>query len=217
MKRILLSQRVVWETNYEEERDACSHDMQRFLERYSTLLFPVSNAVKDRDSYMKYVSPDLIVLSGGNSIAPELYGVDEPPDPSVSHKRDAAEMEIICFGIENCIPILGVCRGMQMLQVFFGGKLVRLANHIGGHHQIQMNDSPMELGVKETLVNSYHSMGVVESSLAAPLKAFAICEEDRTVEGIYHPDFPVVGVMWHPEREPVNLSINEQIMMHLLK
>ena len=115
--------------------------------------------------------------------------------------------------------MLGICRGCQFINVFFGGKLIDLRQrepvfvHAPATHEIQVTDAGAKavLG-KKLQVNSYHNMGFTAAELSPRLKAFAIAS-DHTVEGIFHPDYPIAAMMWHPERtlpqpEPVKKMVD---------
>lgn len=120
---------------------------------------------------------DLIVLSGGETMGkfPE---------------RDLFEVELIRYAYENSLPILGICRGMQIISKYFGVDPELIPNHAGTKHQLIGNTS-------ET-VGSYHHFGIKRlpndfiSHHMAP---------DKSIESFLHLFKPIAGVMWHPERE----------------
>lgn len=218
MKRILVSQRVTYETRYEESRDSLSHDLQSLLLEYSPLFFPMPNRLKgNKREYAREVDPSLIILSGGNNISPVLYGSSEA-QVDVSRERDETEFALIKFAIENSIPLLGICRGMQMIQVFFNGRLKEVINHVNIPHRVDVRENPFGLRDGEYSVNSFHNMGIPVEQLSDSLTAFGVCKKDSTVEGFYHKEHPIVGMMWHPEREPHRSSdLNKSILHYLLR
>jgi len=67
------------------------------------------------------------------------------------------------------------------------------------------------LNKKKIMVNSYHNQGMDNNSLSPELKPFAI-SEDGIIEGIYHPKYPIAGVLWHPERKSTDEEINKKII-----
>jgi putative glutamine amidotransferase len=118
-------------------------------------------------------SLDALILTGGD-------------DVGASACRDATERALLDHALAHGLPVFGVCRGLQLIQVYFGGELSRVEGHAGTTHAV---------GDRE--VNSYHHWGV--HAPAAPLEAFARAA-DGLVEGLRHPSLPLAAVQWHPER-----------------
>src|SRR4051794_24194834 len=78
---------------------------------------------------------DGLVLSGGPDIDPACYGADREPLTDVAHVRDVAEMSLVRAALENDVPVLGVCRGMQLLTVAAGGRLHQHLPDVLGHEK----------------------------------------------------------------------------------
>ena len=151
-----------------------------------------------------------IILSGGNDISPKLYGGNMQEGMSISQKRDETEKKLLEIAIEKKLPVLGICRGMQFINVFFKGKIKDIKGHVRTFHKIKILEFVNELG-KEADVNSYHGFGIGNEILSSKLKAFAAAE-DGVVEGIYHPSLPIAGIEWHPERKSPDEKINKKIV-----
>ncbi|MDP6416335.1 MAG: gamma-glutamyl-gamma-aminobutyrate hydrolase family protein, partial [Gammaproteobacteria bacterium] len=123
--------------------------------------------------------------------------------------RDITEHAMIEHAVRERLPLLGVCRGMQMLNTYFGGQIVRDVSAICGHpeahvavsHTVDFIDAKYQrqFGTSIAQTNSFHRQAVTSSTLAAELRPFAVAR-DGIVEGIYHPELPIVGIQWHPER-----------------
>lgn len=157
-----------------------------------------------------------LVLSGGEDVDPARYG--EAPSPalgSVERSRDAAEYHAVECALERGMPIFGICRGMQLLNVYFGGSLYQdIPTEFRGELQHQQLE-PWEkrshcatveqgsrlhgiVGDERLFINSFHHQAVKE--LAPPLRTSARAD-DGIIEGIEHPGHDwLVGVQWHPER-----------------
>lgn len=179
MKRIAISQRVQILPDIGERRDALSQEWAELMTACGFLPLLLPNHRTAAENILHTLSPDGILLTGGNDLA--SYGGDAP-------ERDQVEHMLIEYAIQHKIPLLGVCRGMQMLLDYFGTPLERVEGHIRVEHPLDNGDT----------VNSYHGWGT--RNCLPPLKALCHCQ-DGVVEGIVHSDYPwIFGIMWHPER-----------------
>jgi putative glutamine amidotransferase len=150
---------------------------------------------------------DGLVVAGGPDVDPVRYGAERdprtgPPAP----ERDLWELALIEAALAARIPLLGICRGMQLLNVALGGTLVQ---HLDGHaevvgvfgrHAVKPVPGTVYAGIvpEETTVPTYHHQAV--DRLGAGLVASAYAE-DGTVEAVELPSGAgwVLGVQWHPE------------------
>ena len=164
------------------------------------------------DSPNDYVERlDAIVLTGGGDIAPERW--NGPVDSSfmVSRERDAFEFALLKAAVDSGIPVLGICRGLQLINVFFGGTLVphldasegdrhskSAANRAEERHSVECIPETIlfDLYGPTVMVNSFHHQAV--DRLGDGLRATA-CSPDGTVEGIEGMSGRLLGVQWHPE------------------
>ena len=192
MKRVIVTQRVDRIRKYHENRDSLDQNLLKWLIKAGFLPFPITNKLVDLNDIQKdqlkinkwisTVNPNAILLAGGNNIG-------EYPE------RDETEKFLLDWAFLNKIPVLGICRGMQMLVVWGGGKLNVVMNHVKVRHKLIIND------VKENWpndVNSYHDLGVI--SCPSEFKIIAKTH-DNVIEAIKHKNLPWEGWMWHPERE----------------
>lgn len=152
---------------------------------------------------------DALCLTGGEDLEPSRYGVPadprtEPADPA----RDALELSLVAMARERDLPILGICRGFQVLNVAYGGSLVQ---HVEGHREANGPIHPhvalatprsrlaAACGAAPFKVNARHHQGVDERSLAPGLVPTA--RIDELIEAFEDPARSwVVAVQWHPER-----------------
>ena len=149
---------------------------------------------------------DGIILSGGDNIGKTPI-------------RDDTEKLLIDFAIKKNIPIIGVCRGMQVLNEFFGGSTDILNNdtHVGNNHPVKINDKIISklINSSEIIVNSFHRNIIRTNNLADELKPIVFSNIDDTIEAFVHEKFPIIGVMWHPERE--QKLFDEKIIENIFK
>ena len=158
---------------------------------------------------------DGLVLSGGADIDPDYLG-EEPLDCiSVNPRRDAQELMLVRLAVERQIPILGICRGIQMLTAALGGKLYQdiktqhgrpciehsqtIARGLPSHDVKIEKDSLLHslMGTETLAVNSFHHQAVKEVPQGFRVTAMS---EDGIIEGMESTTFrPILGVQWHPE------------------
>jgi len=179
MKKILVSQRVDVIESYNERRDALDQNWARFLYEAGIIGLPVFNHNETIKELLPSFQINGILLTGGNSHA--NYGGTAP-------ERDNTDNLLISYAIENKIPLLGVCRGMQSIVIYFQGVLHKVSGHIAVRHDIDINRN----------VNSYHEY----SALSLPDSLEVISKsKDGEIEYIKHKEYSLTGIMWHPERE----------------
>lgn len=158
-----------------------------------------------------------LLLMGGTDVNPKLYGVaphDETDKPD--DERDDVELRLIGEALERDIPILAICRGLQILNIQHKGTLIQ---HLPGserhHPEAQDKSTPAHrvrfepgtllrdvAAAEEWSVNSRHHQAA--DRIGAGLRVSARDEQDRTVEGLERPDKRfVLAVQWHPEDQVI--------------
>jgi putative glutamine amidotransferase len=139
---------------------------------------------------------DGLVLTGGNDLA--ALGGDAP-------ERDAVENALLDLAERRRLPVLGVCRGMQVIQQRFAIPLRRVEGHVAQRQVIRIDGEPKE-------VNSYHHFAAFDSR--PPLEIWAVAD-DGVVKAIRHSAEPITGIMWHPERSapfsPADVALFRQV------
>jgi putative glutamine amidotransferase len=157
-----------------------------------------------------------LVLSGGEDVDPARYG--EPPSPAlgtVVPARDEMEFRALQCALDRGMPVLGICRGCQVLNVHFGGSLYQdIATEVAGDtlheqrepwgkrsHEAVVDCDSLLCRIVDTerlFINSFHHQAV--NRLGEGLRVVARAE-DGLVEAIEHENYPwLLGVQWHPER-----------------
>ncbi len=148
---------------------------------------------------------DALVLPGGEDVHPGFYGQDVDGARGADEARDICELALFWRFFDAGRPILGICRGEQLINVALGGTL---RQHIDGHgkhadgsdgtHEARSDDPMLRALYGERFtVNSAHHQAT--ERLGRGLRAVARAA-DGTVEAIRHDSRPVLGVQWHPER-----------------
>ncbi len=161
-----------------------------FLERCGILpiLIPSHATV---EHYFERFSPDGVLLTGGEDLA---CVVDSP----ISRWRDRFEEEVVAQALRRELPVLGVCRGLQLLGWRFGMALEPVQGHVKTVHRIEVYSETRYLeGFNGLEVNSYH--GVAPVGEGEELVVAARSSEGH-VEALEHKRHALLGIMWHPER-----------------
>lgn len=182
MKRIFYSQRVEIINSYGERRDCADQRIPQFLASCELLPVAVPNVPNLVRDLAEEITPSGIFLTGGNSLV--KYGGNAP-------ERDETEASLAEWGIRHRIPVFGICRGMQFLADFFGGKIVPVSGHVGTRHAVYG-------GIFRGSVNSYHTLSLQD--LPADMEVLARAE-DNSIEAFRHKHHAIMAVAWHPERE----------------
>lgn len=156
---------------------------------------------------------DRLLLLGGRDISPRLYGQKNRYSQRPSHLRDRIELTLLDRAYVDKRPIFGICRGHQMLSVFFGGSLwqdIKIERQAYGHsrtpHKIDVFGK-LAKHIPSNKVNSYHHQAV--RTIPDGFKALAYSREDSIIESVWRSG--VLGVQWHPEY----LVMNQHKWIHL--
>jgi putative glutamine amidotransferase len=181
MKTIAITQRVSVDPEHGERRDCLDQSWARFLAACGLLALPLPNVRDPALALYRSARAAGLILTGGNDLV--AFGGDAP-------ERDATEHALLDAAEADGMPVLGVCRGMQLIQQRHAVPLRRVAGHVTPFQIISVDGKPAE-------VNSYHHFAAVESR--PPLEAWALAA-DGVVKAIRDSSRPTTGIMWHPER-----------------
>ena len=178
------------------------------------VMLPMTNDKEDIKQFMQMC--DGFLFTGGHDVSPHLYGEKEIKKNLVGccRERDEMELPLFQYAVENDKAVLGICRGIQFINVALGGNLYQdiplQYPTKTEHHQNPPYDVPVHevtikkesplfdlLGKPNLMVNSYHHQAV--KKLATDLREMAV-SEDGLIEAVYMPEQRFVwAVQWHPE------------------
>jgi N5-(cytidine 5'-diphosphoramidyl)-L-glutamine hydrolase len=181
MKKVAITQRVFVVQEYGERRDCLDQSWPRFLAVCGLMPLAVPNVVDVAVALCAGADVSGLVLTGGNDLA--TLGGDAP-------ERDATENALLNLAESLGLPVLAVCRGMQVIQQRCAIPLRRVEGHVTQHQVIRVEGEPTE-------VNSFHHFAAFESR--PPLEVWAVAD-DGVVKAIRHATRSTTGIMWHPER-----------------
>lgn len=159
----------------------------------------------------------LVVSGGAGDVDPAQYGeARHPRTVPVVAIRDRFELALVRAALEADLPVLGICRGMQVLNVACGGTLEQHLPDVLGHeghtgppgryaeHDVRLEKGSLAaraVGGERATVKSYHHQGVRTLGDGLRATGFSLLD-DGIVEGIESPDRPfALGVLWHPEED----------------
>jgi len=181
VKTVAVTQRVSLVADRAERRDCLDQAWPRFLAACGLVSLALPNVAEVALALCEKGRIAGLVLTGGNDLA--ALGGDAP-------ERDAVESALLELAEQRRLPVLGICRGMQVIQQRFASPLRRVEGHVTPHQTISIEG-------RREVVNSYHCYGALESRV--PLESWAVAD-DGVVKAVRHNSRPITGIMWHPER-----------------
>ncbi len=194
MKKVLVTQRVSENSDYPEMRENLDIQWSKFLKSTGAISVPISVNI-DLKYYFNSFDISGIVLTGGN----DLFNFSKNLSSKI---RDKFEKKLIKKALQKNIPIIGVCRGMQLIAQHFDMEVCMIKNHVGKNHNIQFTNITKNFSrfPKNLLVNSFHNFGV--KKIKKNFKTIATAS-DGSIEAFEHKNKSIIGIMWHPERYKV--------------
>ncbi|MFI3238299.1 MAG: gamma-glutamyl-gamma-aminobutyrate hydrolase family protein [Lachnospiraceae bacterium] len=168
-------------------------------------------------------SCDALLLPGGGDILPSMYGQENTACGSIDEALDAIQYEALSIFVTHKKPVFGICKGLQMINIFFGGTLFQDIPQ-ANTHQIQDGDTIHQSTViipcilsdlygTTATINSNHHQAI--DRLGDHLEIVQIAPDD-IVEAIRHTTLPIFAVQWHPERLPFVITKEGPLAANLL-
>jgi putative glutamine amidotransferase len=191
------------------------------------LLPPDPEDAEDPNSVLELLDA-LVVTGGAGDLDPTLYGDERHPETGpVQEERDAYELALVRGALGREMPLLGICRGMQILNVAYGGTIEQHLPDVLGHeehrhtlgvfadHEVRLDPDSLAAraaGSERTPVKSHHHQGIKDVGDGLVVTGWSV--EDDAVEALEDPSCSfVLGVLWHPEEDeksqPINALVSE--------
>jgi len=183
LKICLITQRGESLPNRGETRDTLDRRLSLWVREAGLQPVPIPNIWLARgnglEEWLNKIGISAVILSGGG------HPGDDP-------EREHTETGILKYAERRELPVLGICRGMQMMGVYAGASLVEVSGHVGARHMVE--------GTITGEVNSFHNKALSGCPLGYQITSRS---GDGVLESIRHKTLPWEGWMWHPERDQV--------------
>lgn len=188
--------------NYVEVNNILDFEYIRFFEQLGFMVIPIPNNAKHVEDYFEIPDVELVVLTGGNNVNPDFYDGEMLTD--VYPIRDRTEGILMEQSITRGLPLIGICRGFQFINVMLDGKITHgIKDHVRKDHKLISTNKIID----GKITNTYHNQGITKDDLSNKLEILAETE-DGFIEAFRSNEHKILGIQWHPERQDKNFDIN---------
>jgi putative glutamine amidotransferase len=194
--------RVTNAIGYSEVRDTIARDWSDYMLN----VFPkaqwlfIPNIGHESIDYIHKWDINVLILSGGDDIG--LF-----PD------RDQTETELLKYALKMQIPIVAICRGMQLVHAVFGGTMKEGSSEFSKIHRA--TEHVISIDRENRMVNSYHNNKIVEDTIHSDFRITGKCLTDNSVESFQSER--ILAMMWHPERDKEYQNWNQELIKNFLQ
>lgn len=181
-------------TPWDQQYYICDH-YKKIFDELSIVLFPIFSAASAEEACR--VCDGLVIPGSDKNIYPEYYGRKRMADDTYTVDEYSTDRPIIEAFVKARKPILGICGGLQVLNVYFGGTLCHSPGHSSTRHEIDVEKDSFlyeVYGKTKVSVNSWHSWQADDIAPGFKVTAKA---DDGVIEAIERGN--IIGVQWHPE------------------
>ena len=173
---------------------------------------PIISALADAEEYAA-IADGILFTGSGCDVTPALYGQENRKAEYCNRELDDMELKLFDVFYRAGKPILGICRGVQLINVALGGTLIQdipqeipnltvhdaIYKKEATHHPVVAKEGSLlhSLFGKQFMTNSFHHQAVKDCGRDM---AVTVTSTDGVIEAIEHTSLPIIGVQWHPER-----------------
>lgn len=204
MRNILISQKFFLDKHHQLNW-MIENNWYKYFKNKKINLIPF-NSLNFNNLKLLYFKPHGIIISGGNN----LYDFEKFKENLI---RDKLEIKMIKFALKNRIPILGICKGFQLIAKLFKSRIIKTNKHVRSIHKLKISNKFFGIKAKTLYVNSYHNYAVKNLPKIFDL---IIKHEDKTIEIAKSKKLKILCLMFHPERKNISQrDINKIVFSHL--
>lgn len=161
---------------------------------------------------------DALILGGGYDMDPSFYSEENKGSEDIDIEEDRLQLKAADFFVSAGKPVLGICRGMQLLNVYFGGTLIQdMDNHRGAERTVALREHSFfadSLG-DQVNVSCWHHQAVKKPGEDLIITMYDA--EDLMIEGFEHKYLPVYGIQWHPEGSECGRKVIDAFLKKVLQ
>ena len=207
MKIIAVTLRVDKIKNYNETRDSLDQRWTKLLSKLNLFPIFIPNTLSQTQlkNLLDIFNFQGLLLTGGN----DLSTLDEASNISI--ERDSTERELIDHFIAKNLPVLGICRGMQMIWTYFGGSLYKQEERLNSMNKIIYKDGKHK---EEFVAECFNTFTPLERSTPDEILITGKSSQGF-IEAISHKELRIKGLMWHPERKESLSQIDKKVFLDL--
>ena len=203
MGNILITQNLI-ENKHKELVWSLEDNWYKFFQKKKINLIPINSNFQNFKKLIK-TKPVGIIFSGGNDL-------NFLKKKRVNLMRDNLEKKLLDTALKKKIPILGVCRGFQLIARYFKCKIIKQKEHIKTIHELKINKQIYKQKLKNIKVNSFHKFTV--QSLPKNFDLI-VKHKDGSIEIANSKKLKILNLMFHPERKNISQkSINKIVFSH---
>lgn len=166
-----------------------------------------------------------LILPGGGDITPAFFGERDRGSRNIDTELDILQLQALELCIRYGLPVLGICKGMQLINVAFGGSILQdmpashfhLMQGTDLYHTTRIEPDTLLFSLygEEAIVNSAHHQCL--NNTGSGLRIIQQCSDDNCPEAIIHESLPILGLQWHPERlDPRRTTLSGAPLLSLL-
>ena len=198
-KIIAITSRELYTRSNKKKKDFLSKDWYKLANKCNFKILPLLNSNHKSLQFLNQKKVKGIIFSGGGPITKNLGKLKFNKDNSINSNRDIIETKLYKICKKKNIPLLGVCRGMQVINLLEGGKIHKIRNHVSKIHNLKLKKKFIKEYILPKKVNSFHEYGIKRQFLGKKLEEIGLV--NNYVEVFKHEKKKIYGIMWHPERK----------------